>query len=144
MRTLPGTGLAIVAALAIAGLSPPTVSAQEAGQTAACTARVLPAEVRANNAAYRLAITLSRPIGNAITFEPARDSGITLAKPEDLPRAPMADESAPPPQPIGMANEGNRVTLWVSTVEAKAGTHAFTLIGPQGRCTGSLTVPPAG
>ena len=128
MRTLPGTGLVIAAALAIAGLSPPPVSAQET-ETTACTARVLPTEVQANNAAYRLAITLSQPIGDAITFEPAGESGLALAKPEDLPRAPMAADG-PPPRPIEMANEGNRVTLWVSTVSAKPGTHAFTLTGP--------------
>lgn len=143
MWTLPRRGLMAFMTLAIAGLAPVDVAAQdEPTEGPVCTATVLPTEIYANNPAFRLSVSLSQPIGDNVTFEPTEDSGLRLAATENLPRLPMASGKETP-RPIEMANEGNRLTLWVSTVSAKAGPHAFTLVGPEGTCTGRVVINPA-
>jgi hypothetical protein len=90
-----------------------------------------------------VAITLSESIGKEATFEPDEASGLELARAEDLRRVALANQGEPP-RPIEMADDGKRVTVFLTTVSAQPGVHAFTVSGADGKCTGTLNVAPAG
>ncbi len=110
----------------------------------ACTATAQAAPIAAGDAAVQLALTLSEPIGDVSGFQAGEDSALKLAAPEDLAKAPMAEQGEQDHKPIEMANEGNALTLWINTANAKAGTYDFTVIGSEGQCTGKVTVGSAG
>lgn len=144
MRTLLHPGATTLAALCLAAAVPSPAAAQSAGENGApCLARAVPADVGIDTPASRLSIVLSAPIGSDITFVPGEGSNLALAKPQDLPR-PTQEAGGPSPKPIEVAAEGNRLTLWVSTVGVKEGAHEFTLKGSDRSCTARVTVGPKG
>jgi len=145
MRTLPRNGLLLAATLLVPlTLAPTALKAQQktSESSATCNARTIPAELMPGSKAARVAIVLSSPIGNVSGFQSADGSGIRLASPGDMPMVGMANEGkkSEKPTPIQMANQNNRLTLWLNTSEAQPGTYNFTLKGEQGTCAGSLQV----
>lgn len=141
MRTLPKTGLLALAAFVSMAYTSTALAAQQ--KSSRCTASVMPAEIAPGSPASRLSVSLSRPIGPVTHFQAEHAAGLKLASPMALPKIDMAN-SKKPQKPIEMANEANRLTLWLNTVGAKPGTYAFTLVGPQGRCSGKMTVASKG
>jgi hypothetical protein len=128
--------------LIVAGIGTPGLAAQDEPTLApSCTAMVLPEAIDADQRAVRLMVTLPESIGADVAFEPAEDSGISLADAEDLPRVPMA-AGEPPSRAIDLSTEGNRLTLWLNTASASAGTYDFILKGSGGTCTGHVTINP--
>lgn len=134
MKILPRMGFAAMAALVPLSFTATELNAQEA-----CQATVQPAEVASGNAAERIEVALTQSIGSITSFESAEQSGLKLAEPGDLPRMAMAADDDRP-TPIQMANEENRVTIWINSVDAEPGQYQFLLLGSEGECQGTVTV----
>jgi len=145
MRTLPRNGLLMAVTLLVPlTLAPTALKAQQkaSASSATCNARTIPASLMPGSKAARVAVILSSPIGNVSDFQPADGSGLQLASPADMPMVGMANEGkkSEKPAPIQMANQNNRLTLWLNTSDAHPGTYNFTLKGEQGTCSGDLQV----
>ena len=138
MFQLP-TRTARVAVLgALFAVAPGVVGAQEA-EAPVCTATVEAAALPAGEAAVELTFSLSEAIGEVTAIE-AGESGISIASPEDAEPTEMAtDEEAP--EATEMATEGmSTAVVWLSTLEAHAGTYEISLIGAEGTCKAEITV----
>ncbi len=139
MRTLPRIGLVALAAMVPLALTSATLAAQQ--RSPACTATAMPMKVLPGAAASRVSISLSRSIGPVTGFQTVEANGPKLASPGAMPKIGMTNPGHKTPQkPIKMANVGNRLTLWLNTMGTKPGTYIFTLIGPQGSCSGKMAV----
>ena len=136
MRNLTSAPVATLAALALLTALPAPVHAQEA-----CRATVMSARVAAGAPATQIAISLTQEIGPVSRFAPAEDSGVRLATASELSRVELASGQEPE-RPIRMGEASNRVTVGLSTVDAEAGTYDFSVIGPEGPCSGSITIEP--
>lgn len=146
MRTFSKSGLLAVAALLPFAFTSVDLSAQvteEQPEVGVCQATVQPAQVTSGSPAARVSITLSQPIGEVSDFQAGEDSGLQLASEEDVRRVAMT-AGGQEVQPIEMANEQNRLTVWVNTADAQAGSHEFTLTGAEGECKGTITINPGG
>jgi hypothetical protein len=142
MQTLPRATLATLTALVAVGIGAESLAAQDPVQPdQVCTAQVLTSRISTPEPAARVVVTLPEAIGEEIAFEPRAGSGLTLANTEDLGRVPMANEGERP-EPVEIANEGRRITLFLNTSSAQPGVHQFALKGSAGTCTGSLNVAP--
>lgn len=122
----------------VVALVPSTVSAQ-----AQCEAQLTPAEVPAGEAAFQVTAQISEDVGAISTVQPASESGLAMASPEDIPRADLAagDEA---PRPVTMAMEGNSATIWLNSEEAQAGTYEVLLQGEAGSCIAEVSVAAGG
>lgn len=139
VRTLSGIATALVLTLA---LHPGSVQAQEQSQQSQqeCTAQLNPTEVALGQPAVRIQAQLSGDVGAVSSLGTPENSGLALASPEDFAKEKMAREEGEQPEPIQMADQGNRAMVWLSTVGAQAGQHEVVLKGESGRCTAQLTV----
>lgn len=146
MRTLPKGGLLALAALLPFAFTSVDLSAQVERQETpqeACQATVQPAQVTSGSPAARVSISLSQPIGDVSEFQAGEDAGIDLASEEEVRRVAMT-AGGQEVKPIEMSNQGNRLTVWLDTSNAQAGSHEFTLTGAEGECRGTITVAPGG
>lgn len=117
-----------------------------AQQAQACTAELSPQELDAGQSAVQVTANFSEDIGAVSGIQAAEGSGVTLTSPETLRQIQMAreEDETDQPQPIEMAREGNRATLWLNLTEAQSGNHEVTVNGENGSCTGTITVEGGG
>lgn len=147
MRTPFKHTMLSTAALALFAIVPATLTAQEAEQQAQCTAEVSSGEIEAGQKAVQVTVALSAPVGSDVEFMAARESGVALANPADIPRSEMAAEEEEAPQPIQLSAEGgSEATLWLNTENAQPGTYDVALRSGESACAGQLTISggPAG
>lgn len=126
--------LALVAAPDLTAQEEPTPEQQQA-----CVAKAAPGEIARGQAAVRLTVTLTEPIGEVLGFAAGDEGGLALARQEDLPRTPMANEGGPP-KPITLAAGGTTLDLWLNTEGAEPGMHEILLTGTESECVASVTV----
>lgn len=98
-----------------------TVSAQETGAEASCTAT--PSQLQATSSASSLEIEVNGSIGEIKSVEVEADSGIEVLE--------FGDE------------ENTRVSLTLDTSGAASGTWLISVQGENGTCTTSVTVEAA-
>lgn len=143
MRSLVRALSGIVAAMALTlAFHPGPVQAQEqeGGAQQECTAELSPKQIAPGQAAVPVEARLSEDVGVVSSFRAAEESGLALASPEDFAKEKMTREEGEQPEPIQMADQGNRAQIWLNTAEAETGQHAVVLEGASGRCTAQLTV----
>lgn len=150
MRTMTKHALSGLLALTLTVLLvPATAHAQEQAEEApsqeTCTAQLNPTSVAAGESAVRVTAKFSSAIGQIEGVKTGEESYVALADPADIrAKVGMAQEDEQP-QPVKMAAQGqNAAIVWLSTADASAGTHAVTLEGAEGQCTGELTISEPG
>lgn len=133
-----------MALAAVFAPGPQAAEAQEEAPEQECTVEVAPARVQVGQPAVAVTARLSADVGEIQNLE-SEEGGLALATPEDLQRTEMARTAeGEAPEPVTMSSEGREAALWLNTEGVEAGTHAFTLAGENGVCSGQIEVVEAG
>jgi hypothetical protein len=137
MRRIP---LAAAAVLALTFFAT-TAVAQETEAQEACHASFSPATIPAGQAAVEVTADLSSAIGVVSAIKAPEESGVAKASMADLEVATMASPADDgQKETIEMAAEGNQAEVWLTTVNATAGTYEVELTGDDGSCRGEITI----
>jgi len=138
MRRIP---FAAAAVLALTFFATTAVAQETETQQEACHASFSPATIPAGQAAVEVTADLSSAIGVVSAIKAPEESGVAKATMADLEVATMASPADDGQQEtIEMAAEGNQAEVWLTTVNATAGTYEVELTGDDGSCFGEITI----